>query len=488
MNIKDIKTNQPYDYTVIGSGPGGYVSAIRAAQLGLKTLVIEKDVLGGICLNWGCIPTKALLHSAHRLREISQVPGVSIENININIQEMVKHSRGIAQQLSNGIQSLLKKYKVDVLYGAAYVESPGKVQVRGTKDSGTVSINSKYIAIATGARPREFENMKFSKNIWSSKEAMQASRIPETLLIIGGGAIGLEFADFFQALGTQVTLLEAASRILPAGDATVSKTIKEIMQKRGMKIFENVNVISLKDLETEEKQTIEQHKKIEVTYENEGKKITAFFANALLAVGTIANIETIGFENTGGKIEKGRIATDNHCKVIGSKNIFAIGDITQGKQLAHKASMEGIVAAEYAASLERNKGHEPTMNKTLDAYIPSCTYTSPEIASVGYTQEELEKENIPFEVGTFPFSASGKAIAANATEGFAKVFIHSKTAQLLGAHLVGENVTEFISAYTIGMQTELTWHEYHRSVFPHPTLSEALKEAISLTQNISCNF
>ncbi|MCB1146640.1 MAG: dihydrolipoyl dehydrogenase [Leptospiraceae bacterium] len=465
------KTEQKFDYTVIGSGPGGYVSAIRAAQLGLKAAIIEKAELGGVCLNWGCIPTKALLHCAHSFKNIQTLPGVELPSeIRVKIDEMVKHSRQTAEKLSRGVASLLKKYKVTVLTGHAEFIKPDTLKVVNSQDNSQIEILSKYIVIATGARAREFENMKFSKNIWSSREAMVPDATPKTLLVIGGGAIGLEFADFYACLGSKVTLLEAAEHILPADEQATSSALKKALTKTGVEIIEQCKVTGLTD----------DGKSVNVVYTYKDQSTEKKFDKALLAVGTTANTENLGLDILGINLEGGRIPTDELCRVKNQKKIFAIGDVTPGKQLAHKASYEGLVAAETAAG----NRVRPLENHL----VPACIYTSPQVASIGYTKTELEAKKIPFDVGEFPFLASGKALAMQHGDGSARVYIHKETGELLGAHFVGPEVTELISSFGIGMSSELTWHEMHETIFAHPTLSEAVHEAISVAKKVSCNY
>ncbi len=461
-----------FDYVVIGSGPGGYVSAIRAAQLGLKTAVIERSETGGVCLNWGCIPTKALLTSAHLYHSATaRNSGLIIEgSIKPDVPAMVDHSRKTAKRLSSGIEFLFKKYNVTLLRGLGYIETSGKIFVKDESGQITDTVNAVNTVIATGARPREIGNLKFSDNVMSSREAMLQQQIPETLLVIGAGAIGMEFADFYNAIGSRVTLVEVADHILPLEEADAASVVKKSMEKRGMEIREKAMVKSLVDTGTS----------VAAEIEWKGQTSKEVYSKALLAVGVSPNVEGFGFENTGGILERGFVSIDEMCRVKGARNLYAIGDVTGGKQLAHKASHEGVIAAEHAAGL-----HPHSLNQRL---VPGCTYTTPQVASVGYREAELKEKGIPYTTGSFPFSASGKALAMKEGEGFAKVFLHAQTGEVLGAHLSGADVTELISNYALGMTSELTAHEFLATVFPHPTLSEAVHESMGVALGVSCNF
>ncbi len=460
-----------FDYTVIGSGPGGYVSAIRAAQLGLKSAVIEKAEPGGICLNWGCIPTKALLHSAHLYRKVKNghAEFIGTENLQPNLTAIVKRSREVAARLSKGIESLFKKYKVTLIKGTAFIEAPGKLRV-DLSEGDKLELRSRYLCIATGARAREIGDLKFSKNVVSYREAMTPTSLPEKLLVIGAGAIGSEFADFYNALGSQVTLIEVADHILPTEEKEVAAIVAKAFKARGMVIHEKAKILNL----------IDTGSGVTATIEVAGDKQEEKFDRAILAIGVVGNIEGIGFENTGGVLEKGLIKIDEQCRVVGAKNIFAIGDVTGGKQLAHKASHEGIIAAEAAAG---KKPHPLDMNN-----VAGCIYTEPQVASVGFKEAELKEKKIPYEIGTFPFLASGRALASGSDEGFCKVYLHKETGEILGAHLVGPEVTELISNIALGRTGELTFHEFADTVAPHPSLGEALFEAILAARGKSCNF
>ncbi len=464
-----------YDYIVIGSGPGGYVSAIRAAQLGLKTAVVEKSEVGGICLNWGCIPTKSLLESAHFLHRIkNQKLGIHFESEpTVILEEVIKRSRDIAQKLSNGIQHLFKKYKVDLIHGRGYIRSENEVELFDKSDKLIKSLQTKYICVATGARAKELPHLNFSHNVISYREAMLVKKLPKTILIIGAGAIGCEFADFFSCLGSQVSLIEAAEHILPAEEAFLGEALKKVFMQKKITVLEKTSVTELKDTG----KNVIVHITKQSSQEVHDEKV---FDIVLLAIGIEANVSNVGLENVNAKIHKGRVEINEFCEIKGAKNIFAIGDITHGKQLAHKASHEGVIAA------EKISGKNPHPFDYDN--VPSCIYTSPQIASVGLSSSQLAKEGVPFKEGNFPLSASGKAMAAGETTGFLRSYIHEETGALLGAHYIGENVTELISNFSLARSSELTYHEVLSSIFPHPTLAEAIHESVGHAMERSVNF
>lgn len=465
-----------YDYTVIGSGPGGYVSAIRAAQLGLKSAVIEKAEVGGICLNWGCIPTKALLESAHFLAKLKKNRfGIrGIESPQADIAVMVKRSRDIASRLSGGIEHLLKKYKVELIRGEASFTSASTVAVKQQDE--TLSIESRFFCVATGARAKMIPGVNESEKIWTYRKAMTPPSLPENLLIVGGGAIGCEFADFYACAGSKVTLIEMAPQILPLEEADCAKVLKSELEKKGIKIRENA---SLETLREEEK----IRAKIKIGDELKAEEFDA----AIIAIGVTGNVENLGLEAAGIQVKRNLIPTEEFGRVPGTKNIFAIGDVTGGKQLAHKASREGVIAAEAAAhALQPDKISKP--QPLLPENIPSCIYTSPQVASIGFTEKELIEKKIPYKRGEFPFMASGKALALESSRGFARSFVHTETGELLGAHLVGPDVTEIIGALSVARAGELTVDEFLLSVFPHPTISETLHEAIGSAMGESQNI
>ena len=469
-----------YDYLVIGSGPGGYVSAIRASQLGLKTAVVEKSELGGVCLNWGCIPTKSLLESAHFFHKIQENDlGIGFKaQPTANLEKIVNRSRDIANGLSQGIQHLFKKYKVDLIRGRGYIHSANEVHVFDKKDQPVKKVNAKNICIATGARAKELPHLKFSKNVLSYREAMVLKKLPKKILVIGAGAIGCEFADFFCCLGSKVTLVEAAPHILPNEEISLAKELKKAFQKKGMLVLEESSVTELKD----EGKLVRGYISEKNGRDQKAQKGTKeeVFDTVLLSVGIEANLSGIGLENLGINIEKSRLTTNEFCLVKGTKNIFAIGDIIHGKQLAHKASHEGMISAEKAA------GKNPHPFNHHD--VPSCTYTSPQVASVGFSRSELEEKKVPFQEGRFPFSASGKALAAGEVTGFLTSYVHKDTGELLGAHYIGENVTELISNFTLARSSELTHDDFLAAIFPHPTLAEMSHESVGQAVEKSVNF
>ena len=461
-----------YDYVVIGSGPGGYVSAIRASQLGLKTLILEKERIGGICLNWGCIPTKALLESAHFYSKTSKISlGIEFKGkITPKLDQIVDRSRKIAEQLSRGVDHLLKKYKVECVKGRGYISDPHHVKVFDPKNDLIQEVEAKYICIATGARAKELPNMKFSKNIVSYKEAMLLKSMPKNLLIIGAGAIGCEFSDFFSCLGSRVTLAEAAEHILPAEESFLAIELKKSLEKKGIQIYEKASVTGLAEKAGIIKAIIQQGK----------DKKNMSFDKVLLAVGIKSNLENIGLENIDAKVENDRIKTNSFRMLKEHPNIFAIGDIATGKQLAHKASREGVIAAEKAAG----KNPQPLE----DSNVPSCVYTSPQVASIGFTASQLKSQNIPYKEGNFPFIASGKALALGDTTGFTRTYIHKTTGEILGAHFLGEDVTELISNISLARAGELTSDEISYTIFPHPTLAETVFESVEQALGKSTNY
>jgi len=450
-----------YDVIVIGSGPGGYVAAIRAAQLGMKTAVVEKAELGGVCLNWGCIPTKALLKSAQVFDYINHAEeyGISISGTTQpNLSAMVKRSRGVAEGMSKGIQFLLKKNKVDVITGFGKA-MPGKmVEVSGS-DGAKVLYGANHIIIATGARSRVLDQLPIDgKKIIGYRNAMVLEQLPESLVVVGSGAIGTEFAYFYNTIGSQVTLIEYLPNIVPLEDEEVSKQLERSFKKAGMKVMVSSEVLSV-DTTGSKCKVVVRTKKGEETIE----------ADAVLsAVGIAANIEGIGLEETGIQTAKGKIVVDDFYRT-NVAGYYAIGDVVPGPALAHVASAEGIICVEKIAGLNP----EPMDYNN----IPGCTYSFPEIASVGYTEAKAKEAGFDVKVGKFPFSASGKASAAGAKEGFVKVIFDAKYGEFLGAHLIGANVTEMIAEVVVARKLETTAHEIIKAVHPHPTMSEAIMEA-----------
>jgi len=467
-----------YDVIVIGSGPGGYVAAIRAAQLGFKTAVVERAELGGICLNWGCIPTKALLKSAQVFNYLKHASdyGITAGEASPDFEAIVKRSRGVAEQMSKGIQFLLKKNKVDVLVGTGKVK-PGKIvsvesiapsadpQENGKAGSGTSGeireYTANHIIIATGARSRELPNLKQDGvKIIGYREAMTLPKQPKSMVVVGSGAIGSEFAFFYNSIGTEVTLIELLPNIIPLEDEEVSKTLAREFKKAGMKVMTDASVESV-DTSGDLCRVKVKTKKGEEIIEAEV---------VLSAVGVATNIDGIGLEETGIKTERGKVLVDDFYRT-NVEGYYAIGDIVHGPSLAHVASHEGIICVEKIAGKEV----EP-----LDyGNIPSCTYTHPEVASVGMTEQQAKEAGYEIRVGKFPFTASGKATAAGSREGFAKVIFDAKYGEWLGAHLIGENVTEMIAEVVVARKLETTGKEIIEAVHPHPTLSEAIMEAVA---------
>jgi dihydrolipoamide dehydrogenase len=448
-----------YDLIVIGSGPGGYVAAIRASQLGMKVGVVEKAEIGGICLNWGCIPTKALLKSANVFEYIKHAKdyGVDVKDFSADFPGMIKRSRDVAASNSKGVQFLFKKNKIDLIEGYAKLKKGGKVEVEAAGKK--TEYEAKSIILATGGRSRELPSMKIDgKKIIGYREAMILAKTPKKLLVVGSGAIGVEFAYFYNALGSEVTVVEFLPRIVPVEDEEVSKTLEKVFKKSGMTIHVNSEVTKV---DTSGPGCV-------ATVKTPTGEIKIEADIVLSAVGVTANLENLGLEEVGVKTEKGKVIVDDFYKT-NVAGVYAIGDIVKGQALAHVASAEGIICVEKIA------GHNP---QPLDYNnIPGCTYCSPEIASVGYTEEGAKKAGYEIKVGKFPFSASGKAKAAGATDGFVKVIFDAKYGEWLGAHFIGANVTEMIAEVVAARKLETTGHEIIKSVHPHPTMSEAIMEA-----------
>ena len=451
---------ETYDVIVIGAGPGGYVAAIRAAQLGLKTCVVEREHMGGICLNWGCIPTKALLRSSEvfHLMERAKDFGLKAENIGYDLDAVVKRSRGVAKQLSSGIGHLMKKNKIDVVMGEATIPAKGKVSVK--TDKGTQELSGKNIVLATGARARELPGLEADGDlVWTYKHALQPVRMPKKLLVIGSGAIGIEFASFYNTLGADTTVVEVMDRVLPVEDAEISAFAKKAFVKQGMKIMEKAMV----------KQLDRGKGKVTAHIEVGGKVEKQEFDTVISAVGIVGNVEGLGLEGLGVKIDRTHVITDEYCRT-GIDGLYAIGDIAGAPWLAHKASHEGVMVAELIAG----KHAHPVKPES----IAGCTYCHPQVASVGYTEAKAKELGYDIKVGRFPFIGNGKAIALGEPEGMVKTIFDAKTGELLGAHMVGAEVTEMIQGYVVGRQLETTEEDLRNTVFPHPTLSEMMHESV----------
>jgi dihydrolipoamide dehydrogenase len=457
-----------FDVIIIGSGPGGYVTAIRAAQLGFKTAIVEKSYLGGICLNWGCIPTKALLRSAeiyHYMQHAGDY-GLSAEKISYDPKAVVQRSRGVSKRLNDGVGFLMKKNKVQIIWGDASIDAPGKLTVKkstveapkGTLGEGAYT--AKHIIIATGARPRVLPGLEPDKKlVWTYFEAMVPEKMPKSLLVVGSGAIGMEFASFFRTMGSEVTVVEVLPQILPVEDAEIAKFAHKAFEKQGIKILTNTKVTKLEKKSDSVVATIDDGKKPQ----------TVEFERVISAVGVVGNIENLGLEKLGVKTDRGCVVIDGYGKT-NVPGIYAIGDVAGPPMLAHKAEHEGVVCIEAIKGL-----HPHAMDKNL---IPGCTYCQPQIASVGLTEARAKEGGREIRVGRFPFVGNGKAIALGEDQGLVKVVFDKKTGQLLGAHMVGAEVTELIQGYVVAMNLETTEEELMHTIFPHPTISETMKEAV----------
>lgn len=449
-----------YDLIVIGSGPGGYVAAIRASQLGLKTAIVEKESLGGICLNWGCIPTKALLKSAQVFEYINHAAdyGLKVSGGEVDFGSVIKRSRGVADGMSKGVQFLMKKNKIEVLMGAGKLKSKNTVEVKGA-DGAAKTYTAKHIILATGGRSRELPNIKQDGvKVIGYRQAMNLPKQPKSMIVVGSGAIGIEFAYFYNSLGTKVTVVEFLDNIVPLEDEEVSKTLARILKKQGIDIMTGSNVESVDS----------SGDVCKVKVKTASGVVDLEAEIVLSAVGISTNLEGIGLEENGVKTDRGKVVVDDYYRT-NVEGVYAIGDIVKGQALAHVASAEGIICVEKIA------GHNPEPLNYNN--IPGCTYCSPEIASVGYTEKAAKDAGYEIKVGKFPYSASGKAAAAGAKDGFVKVIFDAKYGEFLGAHMIGYNVTEMIAEVVTARKLETTGHEIIKSVHPHPTMSEAVMEA-----------
>ena len=455
-------SEQSFDLIVVGGGPGGYVAAIRAAQLGMKTAVVEREHLGGICLNWGCIPTKALLRSSEINHLLQHLPefGFAADNIRFDLDKVVKRSRGVAKQLSSGVAHLLKKNKVTVIDGAGRLA--GKHRLAVSKDGkDTATLTAPHIILATGARARELPGIEADgKLIWTYKHAMVPTAMPKSLLVIGSGAIGIEFASFYRSMGAEVTVVEVLDRVLPVEDAEISAFARKAFEKQGIKILTSATV----------KAARKAANAVTLTIEAGGKSQEITVERVISAVGIVGNVEGIGLEGTGVKVDRTHVVIDAFCRT-GEPGVYAIGDLVGPPWLAHKASHEGVICVEKIAGLAHVQPLDPKN-------IPGCTYCRPQVASVGLTEAQAKAEGHEVRVGRFPFIGNGKAIALGEPEGMIKTVFDAKTGELLGAHMIGAEVTEMIQGYTIARTLESTEAELMHTVFPHPTVSEAMHEAV----------
>jgi dihydrolipoamide dehydrogenase len=457
-----------FDVIVIGSGPGGYVTAIRAAQLGLRTAIVERSFLGGICSNWGCIPTKALLRSAeifHYLRHAKDY-GLSADTVSFDAAAVIKRSRGVAGRMNAGVGFLMKKNKITVIWGEATIDAPGKITVKASqmqapKDAaGPGSYQAKHIIIATGARPRALPGLEPDKKlIWTYFEAMNPDRMPKSVLVVGSGAIGIEFASFYRTMGADVTVVEVLPQILPVEDAEISAFARKAFEKQGIRIVTGAKVTKLD----------KKSDGLTAAVDAGGKTVQITVDRVISAVGVVGNIEGFGLEKLGVKTDRGCIAIDEFCRT-NVPGIYAIGDVAGPPMLAHKAEHEGVICVEAIKGL-----HPHPMDKRM---IPGCTYCHPQVASVGLTEQAAKEKKLNIRVGRFPFVGNGKAVALGEDQGMAKVIFDKKSGQLLGAHLVGAEVTELIQGFVVAMNLETTEEELMHTIFPHPTISETMKEAV----------
>jgi dihydrolipoamide dehydrogenase len=453
-----------FDLAVIGAGPGGYVAAIRAAQLGMKTAIVEREHLGGICLNWGCIPTKALLRTAELYTTMLRASefGLAADNVRFDLKSVVERSRKVAGRLSNGVAYLMRKNKITVFDGTARLKGAGRIGIAGKGGETLPDVEAKHIVIATGARARTAPGLEpDGRLIWTYKEAMVPQSFPKSLLVVGSGAIGIEFASFYRSLGAEVTVVEILPRILPVEDAEISELARKAFAKQGIAIHTDARVERL--VKGADNVTATLRLK-----DGGAKEVTV--ERVILAIGITGNVEGIGLEEQGVKIEKGHIVIDEYCRT-GSPGLYAIGDVAGPPWLAHKASHEGIICVEKIAGVE----NVHPLDKTA---VPGCTYSTPQVASVGLTEDAARQAGHELKIGRFPYSANGKAIALGETEGLVKTIFDAKTGALLGAHLIGAEATELIQGFGIAKTLETTEAELIASIFPHPTLSEMMGESV----------
>lgn len=451
-----------FDVVVIGAGPGGYVAAIRASQLGLKTAIVERENLGGICLNWGCIPTKALLKSGEIFEQLSHLDsyGLAVEKPSFDFAKIIERSRGVAKTMSGGIAFLMKKHKIEVIEGEAKLEkgAPAPKVVIALKAGGSRTVQAKNVILASGARARNIPAIgavSDGDKVWTYRDALAPKSMPKSLVVIGSGAIGIEFASFYRALGAEVTVVEAVDRIMPVEDAEVSKAAQKAFEKRGIKFRIGAKVTKIEKTATG----------VSVSVEVGGKAEQLTAEKCIVAIGIVPNTE--GVESVGLTLDRGHVVTDKHCKT-NVPGLYAIGDVAGAPWLAHKASHEGIHAAEHIAGYKTPNVHSP---------IPGCTYANPQVASVGYTEAAAKAAGIEVKAGRFPFKVNGKAVAAGETEGFVKTVFDGKTGALIGAHMIGHEVTEMIQGFVTAITLEATEEDLHGIVYAHPTMSEAMHEA-----------
>lgn len=457
-------SQQVFNLVVVGGGPGGYVAAIRAAQLGMKTALIEKAQLGGVCLNWGCIPTKALLRSADVLRLVKDAAQFGVKGATpvADVPAMVARSRAVAAQLNKGVTHLMKKNGITVVNGHARLQGKGSLMVTG-EDGKVTQLQAKHIVLATGARPRTLPNLPADgQSVWTYREALMPPVVPKRMLIVGAGAIGIEFASFYHAIGVEVSVVEIAGRILPVEDEDISAQVASSLQREGIQLHTRMAV----------KQAVRSGSAWQVTLESQdaGQPLSQVNADVILvAAGILGNVEDLGLEKTAVKVEKSHIVTDDYCRT-GEPGVYAIGDVAGAPWLAHKASHEGVLCVENIAGLHPHK---------LDPQrVPACTYSHPQVASVGLTEAQAKAAGHSVKVGKFPFVANGKAIAMGSTAGFTKVVFDAVSGELLGAHMVGEEVTEMIQGFAIAQTLETTEADLMASILPHPTMSESMHEAV----------